>query len=203
MNHTQWDYWRFILEGESVQEKPTFQLVLNIATLLKQVIQPTEDSTCLALQAGGGLFHLPVGPVAQDPVGLLPLPPLPTPLPISQPQNHQSSARASSEGPRQPPRSGQAQGPGLQRRRWGPGDCWVDLDRLVLLWHRHMLQSLQRRSAHRRPLLSSERRAWWAPASPALFHHNFLYPTAGGLPSLAVFWLQCKEAEVCGPPEMG
>ena len=54
-----------------------FQLVLNIATLGQCHSTNRRQHVLGPGRQEAGLFHLPVGPVAQDPVGFLPLPPLP------------------------------------------------------------------------------------------------------------------------------
>lgn len=153
-----------------------------------------------------GLFHLPVGPAAQDPVGSSHY--HPTSPRISQPQTTGRLARASSAGGQGSLRGGggQAQGPGLQTRSRGPGRTHgVDLDRVVpptAQAHAAEPCSAAAPTAGPRPVL--RRAPPVAPASPALFHHNSLYPARGGPPfPLAVFQSLCKEAEVCSPPEMG
>lgn len=158
-------------------------------------------------QAGGGVFPPPCrscspGSSRPPPTTTRPNSPLDFPTP-----NHQSSCKGKQrEGPRQPPRSGQAQGPGLQRRRWGPGRTHgVDLDRLVLpTAQAHAAEPCSAAAPTAGPSPSSELRARWAPrAPPCSITILFILPAGGPPFPLAVFQSQCKEAEVCSPPEMG
>lgn len=150
-----------------------------------------------------GLFHLPVGPVAQDPVGLLPLPPLPTPRWISQPQTTSQSCKGKQrEGPRQPPRSGQAQGPGpveAALRAWEA--LTVDWTDLSSLQHRHMLQSL---AAPQRPPPAPSRPQSGAPggplrAPPCSITILLSYPL-GARPPLAVFQCSARKLKSAAHP---
>lgn len=112
-----------------------------------------------------GLFHLPVGPVAQDPVGLLPLPPLPTPRWISQPQTTSRLARASSARAQGSLReAGRRRARGYRGGAEGLGGLtgltWTDSSSLQ---HRHMLQSL---AAPQRPPPAPPRPQSGAPGGP-------------------------------------
>lgn len=122
-----------------------FQLVLNIATLGQCHSTNRRQHVLGPGRQEAGLFHLPVGPVAQDPVGFLPLPPLATPRWISQPQTTSSLARASSDRGQGSLREGE----GRRRARGCRGGAeglggltgltWTESSSLQ---HRHMLQSL-------------------------------------------------------------
>lgn len=189
------DYWDLFWKERVYKKNQTsmFQLVLNIATLGQCHSTNRRQHVLGPGRQEAGLFHLPVGPVAQDPVGLLPLPPLPTPRWISQPQTTSRLARASSARGQGSLREGggQAQSPGLQRRRWGLGRTHgVDLDRVVLpTAQAHAAEPCSAAAPTAGPpSQSSEGRPRWppvAPASPALFHHNPLYPTRWG-PALSL-----------------
>lgn len=112
-----------------------------------------------------GLFHLPVGHVAQDPVGLLPLPSFATPLWISQPQTTSRLARASSaRGQGSLREAGRRRARGCRGGAEGLGGLtgltWTDSSSLQ---HRHMLQSL---AAPQRPPPAPPRPQSGAPGGP-------------------------------------
>ena len=208
------DYWDLFWKERVYKKNQTsmFQLVLNIATLGQCHSTNRRQHVLGPGRQEAGLFHLPVGPVAQDPVGFLPLPPLETPRWISQPQTTSSLARASSDRGQGSLREGggQAQGPGLQRRRWGPGRTHrVDLDRVVLpTAQAHAAEPCSAAAPTAGPRPSPQRGApsgpLWPPrAPPCSITILFILPAGGPPFPLAVFQSQCKEAEVSSSPEMG